>query len=293
MCRHFFRKSWRAVLRHTAGTILRNLPLPGRYRAYALARKLFGDEPCPFIIPVAGGGRLRVWYTPSAQEIFYLGDLDWNLRRFISKNVHGGNIAFDIGANIGLYTVELALRVGNKGKVYAFEALKANYDRLLENIELNKLQNVIPIYAAVSEKTGTLEVPAGSEGNYSLASDSSTSVVIPAVSLDDFIAEHQILNVDFIKMDIEGSEVSAFKGATKLLRSNVTIATEMNPYWLEKMGTSPGELYDFAVQQGIRVMLLNRFGRPEPLARDVCMRLVSGGKSDDFINLLMARAERS
>jgi FkbM family methyltransferase len=258
----------RQSARRVAATVLRNVRFPGRFLVYRMLESLLGENPGRFIVPLAGGGKLLIDGVVDSQ-FFFLGDLDWNVERFLLRSVRPGSIVFDVGANIGGYTIPLALRVGERGHVYAFEAFRPNYEMLLQSVALNKLTNVTAVFGAVTDGSGTLEVPNpgrnGSKniGNYSLATDSPNRAVIPSWSLDDFICQNEITRVDLLKIDIEGSETMAFRGACSLLseRKVHTVVFELNPHWLAKMGSSAEELWEVVQSAGPTAFVLGSFSR--------------------------------
>ena len=201
-------------------------------------------------------------------DVFYLGEHDPNISRFLKRIVRKGEVIFDVGARFGEYTVPLALATGPTGHVYALEALQANYEVLLRNLQLNGLTNVTAVRAAVADRTTELNAPArGAPGNYSLASDSPTRTTIPAWSLDDFCRHHKIEHVDLMVMDIEGSETMALRGARSLLCSGRvrTMVCEVNPAWLRRMGSSARDLYREFEACRLTVSLLTRFGNSREL----------------------------
>lgn len=123
------------------------------------------------------------------------------------------NIILDVGAHIGLFSL-LAAKAALKGKVYAFEPSADNFLLLKENIELNKINNVVLIDKAVAQKSGTREFalspddPAGHALPYE--ETNRRKVSIPVASLDDFIKENNVDRIDFLKMDCEGAEYEIF-----------------------------------------------------------------------------------
>jgi FkbM family methyltransferase len=272
--------NFRQSTRKAAAAVLRNTPFPGRYRAYRMVEHILGENPGRFVVPFAGGARLTVDGIVDSQ-FFYLGLHDWNVYRFLKRSAHAGDTVFDVGANIGVYTIPMALRVGEKGHVYAFEALKSNYEMLLENIALNKLTNVTAVFAAVTDSTGILEAPdlvrAGSIGNYSLASESQNRTAIPSWSLDDFALQKGIQRIHVMKIDIEGSEARAFKGARWLLSGGGVgaITFELNPYWLARMGSSVEEMWGLVESLGATPFLLTRFSRLNRIRKETILRWVS------------------
>jgi FkbM family methyltransferase len=260
------------LLRHGSAAILRRVPFPGRERTFRLIDRILGPNPGEFVVPLRGGGRLAVDGIRDSYT-FYLGDFQWNVHHFLCSAARSGQTVFDIGSNIGFYTVPLALRVGPRGHVYAFEACRPNYERLVKNITLNALKNTTPVFGAVTDRTGTLDAPLLQHGgNYSLASTSETRTQIPSWCLDDFVAGEGIDHIDLMKIDIEGSEVLALRGARKLLSEGRvrTAICEFNPYWLRKMGSSAVELYEIFESYRMEAFVLTRFARLKPIGKDFC-----------------------
>jgi FkbM family methyltransferase len=218
--------------------------------------------------------------------MFFLGDYERDIMVFLEKAVTPESIVFDAGASIGIVALPLAKKAK---QVYAFEVLPGNFDVLSENVLNNGLQNVTVVNAAISDVTGTIRIPIPDfiGGNYSLASTGNRFIESKAISLDDFCAERGIEQIDVLKMDIEGSETRALRGARKMFLAGAIRKTviEFNPYWLKKMGSSPEELYDLFDEYGLAVHELNRFGRPVPTSRSQCMKRVTG--PDSYFNLVL------
>ncbi|MGH9482297.1 MAG: FkbM family methyltransferase, partial [Terriglobales bacterium] len=168
----------RAGLRRGVAAILRRAPLPGQFQVYRLAQRLLGDQPLPFTIGLRGGGWMRV-ESAFLQHLYYLGDYEADVRRFLCAHCRPGETVVDVGANAGIYTVALARRVGPQGRVLALEALRANFESLERNVALNGFTQVECIFGAVAERAGELVAPDRPAGNYSLASPSAASITIP------------------------------------------------------------------------------------------------------------------
>lgn len=254
------------MVRGLVASFTRNVPFPGRYRAYTCLRKIFGDEPLPFIVPLRCGARLEV--RPDRwKHFYYLGDHERDVLNFLESSCHTGDTVLDVGASIGICTVPLSVKVGDTGRVIAVDALQGNIHELMKNIALNSLTNVQAIHCAVSNKAGTIEAPQIDVGNYSLASESSTKTTIPAYTLDEIAADVETIHL--MKMDIEGSETRALQGARRLFAEKRIRAAvvELNPYWLQKMGSSAAELYDLFDAYHLKVSLLNRYGKAKPATR--------------------------
>jgi FkbM family methyltransferase len=116
-------------------------------------------------------------------------------------------VAFDVGANVGYYTLLLSRGVGPKGLVIAFEPNPVNVAHLKEHLRLNKIGNVKIVEAAVSDRKGT----AFFSGEGAMGKLSQNGTPTTTVQLDNYPRP------DFIKMDIEGGETAALRGSAKIL----------------------------------------------------------------------------
>jgi len=163
------------------------------------------------------------------EKDYWLGTYEPELQAAISDLVNPGQIVYDIGANIGFITLLFTKRIGGEGHVYAFEAMPANVTRLIHNIELNALDEMVTIIqAAVQDQSGKarfLVAPStgmgkvnGSAGRASVAYEE--SIQVEGISIDDFIEETGNLLPDIVKIDIEGGEVLALPGMVKLLHAH-------------------------------------------------------------------------
>jgi FkbM family methyltransferase len=254
------------MIRKFIAGITRMAPFPGRYRLYTGLRKIFGDEPLPFVVPLRYGGKLQV-RSDFWKHMYYLGDYEWDVLNFLESSCGPGDTVLDVGASIGICTVPLSIRVGKKGRVIAVEALQGNFSELMGNIARNGITNVTPFHCAASDEEGTLEVPQIDGGNYSLASESSLKTQVPTRTLDQIVAD--VGTIHAMKMDVEGSETRALRGARRLFaEKKIRVAVvEFNPYWLGKMGSSAAELYDLFDSYNLKVSLLGRNGKAKSTTR--------------------------
>lgn len=128
-----------------------------------------------------------------------------------------------IGAQIGVFSV-MAGKKAKSGKVYSFEPFIENYKLLVENISLNKLKNVKPIMMAVTSKSGEryLNISSSNTGAHSIfATPNGHQVKIKTTTLEKFIVENKIKNIDLLKMDCEGAEYDIFLNASKKVLSKI------------------------------------------------------------------------
>lgn len=176
----------------------------------------------------------------------------------MKANIQTGDTILDIGANIGFYTRILSNLAGDKGKVYSFEPDIINYSRLEKNCR--QLANVQFYNQAVSNETGVLKIYKSLMLNVDHRTypiDEYESVEeISCVAIDALIPDGQA--VDFIKIDIQGFEMSAFSGMKKTLAANpqVKIISEFWPFGLQKAGSSVQELLSFFWDAGFKVYLI-------------------------------------
>jgi len=146
------------------------------------------------------------------------GELD-ALESYFSKYVpHYGDFVIDAGAYNGLDTILFSLLVGDSGKVISFEPNIKNFLELKKNVECYGLKNVILINKCLFSKNKTVRI-FGERFSSSLFFKNAQSSLVDAVSLDFELKKLGIKKINFIKMDIEGSELEAIKGAKSVLKN--------------------------------------------------------------------------
>jgi FkbM family methyltransferase len=141
-----------------------------------------------------------------------------------------GDIVVDAGARIGTFTVKIAVALGNEGKVIAIEPEPRNFACLRKNIEANRLNNVIAIQKMLWCRAERMPLHLSANAAAHSAwldefySPTGESVVVEAESLDDILSGLGIESVNFVKMDVEGSEIEALEGMSRILESDVQLA---------------------------------------------------------------------
>lgn len=117
----------------------------------------------------------------------------------------------DCGAYTGNTAVYFSNRVGEKGKVFAFEAMPTTYAKLKENIIKTKKEKIYTYNYAVSDQRKTLSfTKTATPGSRQIATGK--GIDVQAISIDEFVHENNIKNVSFIKMDVEGAELDVLNG---------------------------------------------------------------------------------
>jgi FkbM family methyltransferase len=183
----------------------------------------------------------------------------------------------DVGANIGIYTEFLAKLVGPAGRVVAFEPEQQNVERL--RVATRKYTQVEVVHAAVSNVSGSLKLYIADDLNVDHRSYSPDEerpcVEVRALAIDDFVAPGK--HVDVIKMDIQGAELAALRGARRLLSSDLpALLLEYWPYGLRSAGEEPEALLAELKSLGYRVRTIDDLPVPDVLvSRDVYLNLVA------------------
>lgn len=154
----------------------------------------------------------------------------------IEKEVNRGDVAFDLGANIGYVTMFLARFVGPNGKVYAVEPSPHNFEILTQNIAYNNFSDKIKAFQlAISSFTGKQDFNIAAETNlnsFAFTKYTKSTISVKTSTIDDFFLAKPVPN--FIKMDIEGGEVEALAGMKTIikdLKSTLKILIEIHPMY--------------------------------------------------------------
>src|SRR4249920_1572284 len=191
--------------------------------------------------------------------------------------VRPGTIALDVGANVGSYAVLLGQWAGPDGKVFAFEPAPAVHAGLVEHIALNQLKDIVhPVAAAVGDTDGLAAfLAASTAGEGRLASSSErSSGSVRVVTIDAFCRAHAI-NPDFIKIDVEGWELSALRGARETIRRNrgsLALFVEMHPSLWPLIGVTKDEMLAELAAQSLRIAPLRHTGNVWSIEGE-CVRL--------------------
>jgi FkbM family methyltransferase len=175
---------------------------------------------------VAHGQAAGMRIDPAGAAAGYaLGTSEPLIQDVLARHVPSGGVVWDVGANIGFYSL-IASRLVGDGKVVAFEPLPANQEAIRNNLALNGISNVQLIGIALSDQEGAaeLEIHAlptwaklDTSGDTTFKGDTERvgSVSVVVSTLDAQLAHAPA--PDLVKMDIEGAEVAALRGASRLL----------------------------------------------------------------------------
>jgi FkbM family methyltransferase len=170
---------------------------------------------------------------------------------FMKKN----DIFYDIGANIGWYSLHIAKKNTNSN-IYSFEPINTTYNQLCNNIKLNKLNNITTFNCALGDKNDRIKFyfrkdMTGAASAQNITEDPLAEELLCYVRrLDDCWSEIG-QNPSLIKCDVEGAELFVFQGGRKcLIECKPIVFCEMLRKWSAKFGYSPNELINFFSELG-------------------------------------------
>jgi FkbM family methyltransferase len=190
----------------------------------------------------------------------------------LSEYLSEGSIFVDVGANLGIYTVAAARRVGESGRVISFEPASNTFSILQRNITLNHLNNVIATQLALADKEGTRSLFYHVDASrHSLAENESIGFeTITTIGLDTFLSRNQIVRVNLMKIDVEGAEELVLRGAVEVLeKSRPVIVFEINSLLSLRLGLKPDGALTLLSRLGYSFYKIDRFGKLRAVVPDL------------------------
>lgn len=243
----------------------------------------------PRVTSVRHGVSLHLDLADDVQREIHLRVFEPQETELVDELSRKGGTCLDVGANVGFYTCLMGLRVGRGGSVHAFEPEPRNVERIRTNVALNDLEETVRIHEhAVSDRAGRSvfhrhdEVHSG-WGSLERHPRHREELQVEAVTLDGFLGEEEIDEVDLLKIDVEGSELRVLRGARSALRHRKIrhILVEWNGYWSQRLRTDPSEFLGILTDSGYRPVRLN-LDRLDEIVRDP-------GGVGSAVNLLFRR----
>ena len=185
--------------------------------------------------------------------IMYNWIVDWEEFHLIEHYLEKSDTVFDIGTNMGFYTVWMSRFIGPKGRIHCFEPDLQNFSRLKANIALNQLESITTTnQCAVSDINGWLNFTVGRDGeNHICNIGVDSGVEVKSISLDKYALSLGIERITYMKIDVEGFELQVFKGAIELIENRKIdiIQLEINEQ-LNNAGTKVNDLLYFLENYG-------------------------------------------
>lgn len=302
----------RSGLRITTYKILRNIAtyLPPRlyikFPGYFL-RKIFNSKTTVTVNGLRFSLDLRHDQGISRDLYFY------RKREFLSTDfvlgshiLNEGDVALDIGANIGYYALLESQLVGDNGFVYALEPVSSNFNSLKENVLLNRLKNIECFHLAAGDKNMLASINVGKNGNLSSFIDSGSFThkeEVQVVAIDEFLKDKR--KPALIRMDVEGFEYAIVEGMRKTLMEDGVrgMLVEIHPHLMPD--ESLKKMFNTLSDSGFKTasvifdpvpIWVNSKGKPRPLVKFLMTRIgdemdLQGGvkhmKLSDLLNFLI------
>jgi FkbM family methyltransferase len=209
-----------------------------------------------------------------SQALLLKGRGNWNLDKlaFLSL-VHDKDIVFDVGANLGYYTLLFSYIAGSAGEIHSFEPVPDTFDALSASVrERDFWHNIRLNKVAIGESCFQAEIhlPGDDSGQASLArhttgswseSTTVTTYTTPVITLDDYVRNNALAKLDFLKIDIEGHELMCLKGAAGTLANlRPLLYIEICSDWSRDFGYYPPEIVKFLEEIGYESFYIVRDG---------------------------------
>jgi FkbM family methyltransferase len=162
--------------------------------------------------------RGKKWIKGAGPNAYWMGTYEVDRLRALANAISQGSTVYDVGANVGIYSLLASLRVGASGKVYAFEPLARNLGYLRKHIALNQLRNCTVIEKAVCHEEGIRHFSAASLEASMARLSADGEIVVASTSLDRCIYGNEGFRPpDVVKIDVEGAELEVLQGAARVI----------------------------------------------------------------------------
>jgi FkbM family methyltransferase len=189
------------------------------------------------------------WIVGASNHACWAGTYEVDNLSVFAAAITPGASVYDVGANVGIYTLLASLKAGVDGRVYAFEPLARNLRYLHRHVAVNERKNCLIMEVAVSDTEGMQRFSAATWEQSMARLSRDGELEIPTVTLDRCIyGENGLRPPNVIKIDVEGAELLVLRGATRTL-------TEYHPWlFIEIHGTEQHrECREFLAAKGYRL----------------------------------------
>lgn len=188
------------------------------------------------------------------RALFVGGIYDPNIVVIINSLLSKGSVFIDVGANIGYFSLLASKAVGKDGYIVAVEPSSRDYSRLVDNVKINNLTNIIATQClAISNVSGSAKLAIACEERSALNTlgsefsfkgiDKVKTEDVKMISIDELVSDMKLNRVDVLKLDIEGSELKALIGAKNVIEKfRPAIMLGVNENSLKACGTDHKEI---------------------------------------------------
>jgi FkbM family methyltransferase len=161
--------------------------------------------------------RGRLWIPGSSNHGCWLGSYESEKQLLFAKVCEPGSAVWDVGANVGFYSLLAATLVGGRGSVIAVEPAPHNVLVLRKHLKINRVRIVQVIEKAIASSCGLARFRCNPRDNSTGTLDGAGDMTVETTTLDQLLCESSVPPA-LVKIDIEGGEADALLGAETLLR---------------------------------------------------------------------------
>jgi FkbM family methyltransferase len=191
--------------------------------AGAAARGLINMLPRNTVLPILKGPlRGKKWVIGSSFQSCWLGVYEYEKQQEFIGTVKAGDVVYDVGANVGFYTLLASTLTGPSGRVFSFEPLPRNLALLKRHVEMNQMSNVEILDGAVSDKSGTARFSTGDIPEMTHLS-ATGEIEVQTYQLDELVSRGRLPPPWVMKIDVEGAETAVLSGAREILQRHKPI----------------------------------------------------------------------
>lgn len=229
-------------------------PLHGSRRiVQSLLRRRFGKT--QVVVPFAGTRIVADLETPLGLGFYRYGYWDDVLDEILAV-LRPGDTFIDGGANVGIMAIAAARKVGLSGRVIALEPATPARHALTRNVTLGGHSNVTILPYALGERAGMrpfviMDKDPGLSSFSPEHPEDGTLTTVDVCTLDHLVATEHLDRVRLVKLDIEGAEVAALRGAHRLLdEGQADFIVENEPEHLRRQGVDEDDLFSLLGKYG-------------------------------------------
>jgi FkbM family methyltransferase len=204
--------------------------------------------------------------------LYYTGVFEPGMLGYLRSILRAGDTALDVGANIGVHTLECWRAVGLSGRVISVEASPSHADSVRCNLKANSYPFDFVLNVAVGDHDGevSLGLPeGGNQGMFGVNAGNGDAFTVTLRRLDDLLEPFALSSLALVKMDIEGSELAALRGASKTIaRLRPAMLIELNELALARCEASAREVVEFLADLDYDGWIVGD-GHPRPITPEM------------------------
>jgi FkbM family methyltransferase len=241
-------------------------------------RAFFFRHTSPESFVASFDGDIKIWVSLQdhiESQIYFheMQERDRGEIRLLKRLWRTGQVFFDVGANVGVFSLMAARRLGGSGHVHAFEPVGPTYERVLRNLALNGFGNVKANELGLSTREGAATMYVPSHRNLGMATPHAPHEAagrpegIGLTTLDRYMAEHSLDRIDLIKIDVEGHALEVLRGSRVTLETlRPIIVCGLSEAHLTRAGANQEALIRYLTDLSYRGFRIGEYGELAPVA---------------------------